>query len=245
MNLRQLCKDADYMDKGGCLFNRNTLDILKQIDEGCIDLIVSDIPYKTTSRGSAGNSGGMLQKDINKKGNVFKHNDINIIQYSDDLYRILKDGSHCYIMTNHVNLIEVLNTMKNSGFHFIKSLIWEKDNKIMGQYYMSQFEYILFFRKGKGIKINNCGTSDVLKFPNKKLKDEGGSNLHDTEKPVELMSILVENSSKEGQVVLDMFCGIGSTCIASKKLNRKYIGMEIDEVYFNIAKDRISSIELI
>ena len=43
MNLRQLCKDADYMDKGGCLFNRNTLDILKQIDEGCIDLIVSDI----------------------------------------------------------------------------------------------------------------------------------------------------------------------------------------------------------
>lgn len=49
------------------------------------------------------------------------------------------------------------------GFHFIKSLVWDKGNKIMGQYYMSQFEYILFFRKGKGVKINNCGTSDILK----------------------------------------------------------------------------------
>ena len=41
----------------------------------------------------------------------------------------------------------------------------------MGQYYMSQFEYILFFRKGKGIKINNCGTSDILNIPNIKTKD--------------------------------------------------------------------------
>ena len=50
-------------------------------------------------------------------------------------------------MTNHVNLIEHLNVATNCGFHFIKSLIWHKDNKIMGQFYMSQFEYILFFRK--------------------------------------------------------------------------------------------------
>lgn len=49
----------------------------------------------------------------------------------------------------------------------------------MGQYYMSQFEYILFFRKGKGIRINNCGTSDILNIPNIKTKNR--KNLHDTE----------------------------------------------------------------
>ena len=109
----------------------------------------------------------------------------------------------------------------------------------MGQFYMSQFEYILFFRKGKGIKINNCGTSDILSIPNKKRKDINGKNLHDTEKPVELMKILIENSSLENQIVLDPFMGIGSTGIACLQANRKFIGIEIDEKYFNIAKNEM------
>ena len=56
------------------------------------------------------------------------------------------------------------------------------------------------------------------------------------------MKILIENSSKEGGTVLDPFMGIGSTGIACQKLNRKFIGFEIDEHYFNIAKERISKI---
>ena len=213
---------------------------MKTIPDKSIDLVVTDPPYKTTSRGNAGNSGGMLQKDINKKGLVFKYNDILPKEYIPELYRILKDGSHCYIMTNHVNLQEILNVATDSGFKFIKSLIWNKKNKIMGQYYMSQFEYILFFRKGKGKKINHCGTSDILDIPNKKTKDSNGKNLHDTEKPIELMKILVSNSSNENEIVLDPFMGIGSTGIASKQLNRNFIGFEIDIDYFNIAKRRIN-----
>ena len=214
-------------------------ELLKTITSESIDLIVSDVPYKTTSRGCAGTSGGMFQKKINKKGSVFIHNNINISDYADELYRVLKDGSHCYIMTNNTNLIEMLNTLTNVGFHFIKSLIWDKGNKIMGQYYMSQFEYILFLRKGKGIKINNCGTSDIISVPNKKTKDENNKNLHDTEKPIELMKILIENSSKIGDIVLDPFMGIGSTGIACVETNRKFIGFEIDEKYFYISKERI------
>ena len=107
---------------------------------------------------------------------------------------------------------------------------------------MSQFEYILFFRKGKGKKINNCGTADILNVPNKKTKDENGKNLHDTEKPVELMKILVENSSQENEIVLDPFMGIGSTGMACKELRRHFLGIEIDEKYFNIAKERIDKI---
>ena len=215
------------------------LEVLKSIPSESVDLIVTDPPYKTTSRGNAGNSGGMLQKEINKKGQVFNFNDIDCEKYAPEFYRVLKDGSHCYIMTNHINLIHILNTFTANGFHFIKSLIWDKGNKIMGQYYMSQFEYILFFRKGKGIKINNCGTSDILSVPNKKLKDTNGKNLHDTEKPVNLMKILIENSSAENELVLDPFMGIGSTGIACINTNRNFIGIELDEKYFNIAKERI------
>ena len=112
----------------------------------------------------------------------------------------------------------------------------------MGQYYMSQFEYIMFFRKGRGIKINNCGTSDILSIPNKKTKGDDGKNLHDTEKPIELMKILIENSSKVGQLVCDPFMGIGSTGIASVMTGRRFIGTEIDEKYYNIACDRIAEV---
>lgn len=221
------------------LICNDCLEVLKRIDDESIDLLVTDPPYKITSRGCSGNAGGMFLKDINKKGDVFTHNNIDCTEYAPEFYRILKDGSHCYVMTNHVNLIHMLNTFTQAGFRFIKSLIWNKGNKIMGQYYMSQFEYILFFRKGKGVKINKCGTSDILSVPNIKSKDEFGKNLHDTEKPVELMKILIENSSKENGTVIDPFMGIGATALACMETNRNFIGVEIDKKYYSIAKDRV------
>lgn len=224
------------------LIHGDCLESLKKMPNESINLIVTDPPYPTTARGSAGNSGGMLQKDINKKGQVFTHNDIDCEKYAPEFYRVLKDGSHCYVMTNHVNLIHMLNTFTKNGFHFIKSLIWDKGNKIMGQFYMSQFEYILFFRKGRGIKINNCGTSDIISVPNKKQKGEDGKNLHDTEKPVGLMDVLIENSSNEGDLVLDPFMGIGAAGVSAVRLNRNFIGIELDDNYFEIAKNRIKEV---
>ena len=221
------------------IINGNSIELLKKLKDESIDLIVTDPPYKVTARGNAGNSGGMMQKKLSMQGKIFQHNDVKPIDYIPELYRILKDGYHCYIMTNHVNLQEILNVATDCGFKFIKSLIWNKGNKIMGRFYMSQFEYILFFRKGKGKKINKCGTADILDVPNKKTKNEEGKNIHDTEKPVGLMKILIENSSQEGEIVLDPFMGVGSTGMASIELNRRFIGIELDENYFEIAKQRI------
>lgn len=223
------------------IYNKDVLELMKTMSNESIDLIVTDPPYKVTARGNAGNSGGMMQDKLSMQGKIFKHNDIKPSEYIPELYRLLKDGSHCYIMTNHVNLHEMLNVAKESGFHFIKSLVWNKGNKIMGQYYMSQFEYILFFRKGRGKKINKCGTADILEIPNKKTKGEDGKNIHDTEKPVELMKVLIENSSNIDEVVFEPFMGVGSTIMACVELDRKYIGCEIDEKYYNIAKNRIEN----
>ena len=223
------------------IYNKDVRELMKTMSDESIDLIVTDPPYKVTARGNAGNSGGMMQDKLSMQGKIFKHNDIKPSEYIPEFYRLLKDGSHCYIMTNHVNLHEMLNVAKESGFHFIKSLVWNKGNKIMGQYYMSQFEYILFFRKGRGKKINKCGTADILEIPNKKTKGEDGKNIHDTEKPVELMKVLIENSSNIDEVVFEPFMGVGSTIMACIELDRKYIGCEIDEKYYNIAKNRIEN----
>ena len=222
------------------LYCGDCLDIMANIPSGSIDLIVTDPPYRVTARGSAGNSGGMLQKEINKKGKVFQHNNIDVKDYAPEFYRVLKEGTHCYVMTNHKNLIDMLNVFTDCGFHFVKSLICDKGNKIMGTFYMSQFEYILFFRKGKAKNINNCGTSYIISVPNKKTKGLDGSSIHDTEKPVRLMEILIENSSKEGDLVLDPFMGSGTTGIACVNMDRKFIGIELDEQYFKIAENRIN-----
>ena len=221
------------------LYNESGLNTFKNIPNESVDLICTDPPYPITPKGCAGNSGGMMITKQTMQGKIFAHNQIDCEEYAPEFYRVLRDGSHCYVMTNHINLIHMLNTFTNCGFHFIKSLIWDKGNKIMGRFYMSQFEYILFFRKGFGKQINNCGTSDILSIPNIKIKKPDGSNYHDTEKPVGLMQILIENSTQEGETVMDPFMGIGATGVAAKNCNRNFIGVELDKDYFEVARQRI------
>lgn len=203
------------------------------------DCIVTDPPYKVTPKGCAGTMGGYWKGASANRGNIFTHNDTKCGNYLPLLNEALKDGTHCYIMINHINLIEMLNTAVSSGFSFIKSLIWDKGNKICSRFYMNCFEYILMFRHGSSRDINNFSTPDILRVPIKKLKGTDGKNLHDTEKPVDLMKILIENSTRERQTVLDPFCGIGATLIAALESNRKAVGIEMDEKYCEIAKQRV------
>lgn len=218
------------------------LDIMKKIPNNSVDLIVTDPPYKITQRGNYGTFGGMMKTKQSMKGKIFNENDIEIQDYIKELYRILKDSTHCYIMTNDKNLLEYMNEITNAGFLITKLLIWNKKNVICCQFYMTSKEYIIFCRKGKAKAINKCGTKDILEIPNKKTKIDG-KNIHDTEKPIELMKTLIENSSKESDIVLDPFMGVGSTGIACKQLNRDFIGIELDKQYFDIAKERIEGLK--
>ena len=223
------------------LYNGDCLELMKLIPDKSIDLILTDPPYKITARGNGGNSGGMFQKKEVNNGKVFKVNDLEIEDWLPEFYRVLKDGTHCYIMTNNKNITHYLSVIDSSLFHFIKNLIWVKDNKIMGQTYMSQFEYVIMLRKGKHKRINDCGQSDVLQIPNKKMKNLEGKTIHDTEKPVKLNEILIINSSNEDETVLDPFMGVGSCGVACVNTNRNFIGIELDEGYYNIAKEKIES----
>lgn len=226
------------------VYNMDCLDGFKLIDDESIDLIVTDPPYKITSRGGSGNMGGYWTSDIAKSGKIFDNNSIEIKDYAKELYRVLKDKSILYIMTNNVNLIEMLNELTNVGFHFVKSLIWEKNNKICGRYYMGCYEYILLFRKGGDRPINNPNTPDILRVPINKMKDSDGSNIHDTEKPVDLMKTLIENSSNKGDLILEPFAGSGSTLLAAKELARNFIGFEIDTRYYEVSKNRLDGISV-
>ena len=218
------------------IYNQDCLEGMKYIPCKSIDLIVTDPPYKTTSRGSSGGTGGILKEEINKRGKVFKHNDIEFNEWLPELYRVLKDTGHAYIMSNNKNLKDMLMEIENVGFNIYKTLIWAKNSPITNMYYMDSHEYIIFCRKGKAKRINNCGTKSVLNVDNPRNK------VHPTEKPVELMEVLINNSSQEGELVLDPFMGSGSTAIACINTKRNFIGFELDEKYYKTAVDRINNI---
>lgn len=131
---------------------------------------------------------------------------------------------------------EIITETEKVGFRLQNILIWAKDNKVCNHYYMNQCEFILLFRKGQSRDINNMGTSNLLQIPNVKRK------AHPTQKPVELMKILIENSSNENDIVMDCFMGSGSTGIACIETNRKFIGCEIDKKYYDIAVERIKEV---
>lgn len=94
-----------------------------------------------------------------------------------------------------------------------------------------------FIHNGLGCFNSEQVKSNIIRV-NSKIKNR----THETEKPVELMEILVKIFSKEGHTVLDMFMGSGTTGVACKNLNRSFIGIEMDEGYFNSAKQRIEPV---
>jgi len=218
------------------LINGDCLVEMKNIPDKSIDMILIDPPYKVISGGNksieAGWSGSILK---NNDGKIFQYNNINFKDYLSELYRVLKDGSHCYIMVNFINLSELLIESKNAGFKQHNLLVWEKNNKVLSRWYMKNAEYILFLYKKPAKKINNIGTPTIIKANNPRNKQ------HPTEKPIDLLEILISNSTNENDIVLDCFMGSGTTGVACKNLNRNFIGIELDENYFNIAKQRIEN----
>lgn len=212
---------------------------MKNIPDGSIDLVVTDPPYKTITGGDSDGKNSTRPKGIlsgNRK--LFAHqNNIKPSQWIPELFRVLKEGSHCYIFTNHLNMKDMLIESERAGFKLHNILVWEKNNCTPSQFYMKNCEYILFLRKGKAKWIRNIGGSKTVH----QFQNIIGKKVHPTEKPVELMQYYVENSSSDDGLVLDPFMGSGPTGVACINSGRDFIGIELDEEYFRIAKDRIEN----
>lgn len=246
------------------LFNDDFLNIVKTIPDESVDCVITDCPYHIISGGislkenpnepkgvlkkrfvSDGTncSNKWIKKDDSayisavKQGKMFEHNDIKFSQWLPEVYRVLKQDTHCYIMINSRNLMKLQQEAEKVGFKFQNLLVWKKQNATPSQFYMQQCEFILMLRKGRAKYINNLGTKNYFDIPN-----IIGNKVHPTEKPIELMKILVENSTNENDVVLDPFMGSGSTGVACKIANRDFIGIEIDKTFFDIAKKRICQV---
>lgn len=237
-------------------------EILKNFPSNSIDCVCSDVPYLIATGGATTGKedalSGILNKNYLKQSKDLKSKWLrkdeekdnitfltsgklfeNVPKFEEwlpDVYRVLKDGSHCYLMINLRNLKELQQKAEDVGFKLLNILVWIKNNATPNKYYMQKCEFVLFLRKGFAKNIKDMGATNVLS-----VRNPIGDKFHPTEKPVELMLNMLKQSVNSGDIVLDMFCGSGSTCIAAKGLGCNYIGIEIDKTFADIAKDRIKN----
>tara|TARA_R110001606_G_C15116508_1_gene621566 strand:+ start:34 stop:696 length:663 start_codon:yes stop_codon:yes gene_type:complete len=216
------------------LMQGDCLELMATIPDGSVDMVLTDPPYRVISGGnkSAQRPVGMLSAN---DGKIFKHNNIEFSDYLPEIYRVMAVRSHLYLMINLVNLESAMGCVREAGFKIHNLLVWQKNNVTPNRWYMKNVEYVIFARKGKARSIFNPSSKTCHSFNN-----VNRGRVHPTQKPVELMQHYIENSSEVGDTILDPFMGSGSTGVAAKNLNRKFIGIELDEEYFEIAKDRIS-----
>lgn len=224
------------------LINWDCIEEIKKMESKSIDLIVTDPPYKTISWWNKSEKWKSWYKTSILSKNDWKwwleHNNINIKDYIWEFYRVLKQWTHLYIMTNNKNLKEFLIEIEKVWFDFHNFLIWEKKQCNTNRWYLRNTEYILFFKKGKAKTINNRSTFPILRY-----KKETFVSNHPNKKPYELFETLILNSSKEWEIVLDPFMWSWVCWDICKNLNRDFIGIELSQEYFEIAKKRIENVE--
>ena len=221
------------------LFHGDCLELLDQIKSESIDLIVTDPPYKIVKGGCTNKAVKYTgtNHDELKNGTLFGKNEIKFNEWIPKLYDKIKDGGHIYIMCNDRNMREILNVAHESKFKLLNILTWKKTKHNPNRYYLKNSEFIVMLRKGKAVNINNMGTYQVLEKPNVEKK------IHPSDKPVQLMEILVENSSKPNELVFDPFMGACSVGMACLNTQRRFLGSELDDKYFKICKQRLEETE--
>lgn len=192
----------------------NCIEVMKTFPNTCVDLILTDPPY-----------GDNIGYGWNNK--KIKNNENPLINCSAlvEMYRILKRNRSCYVFTNWKHypfLTEFI--IRYTQFKIRHLIVWKKHNFGLGWAFRHQYELILVLEKGKP-KYNLTDFSDVQTASHINHNKEN----HPHQKPLDLLSKIIEHSTVKGQLVLDPFAGSGSTCKASKNLSRKWIGIELDE----------------
>ena len=221
------------------LLQGDCLELIKDIPDNSIDLVVIDPPYEIPNGG--GGAFGIKKRKFRKEledGSLTKGFDMAVL---DELIRVMQKVN-IYIWCNKEQIRDYLNYFKNCNMEL---LTWHKTNPVpaCGNKYLSDTEYLLFFRE-KGVKVRGTYYTKRKFYVTQTNKRDKGKYNHPTVKPLDITENIIINSSLEGDVVLDCFMGSGTVGEACVKLNRNFIGIELDPTYFETAKKRLEEAEV-
>lgn len=222
------------MTKINEIINGDTIEGMRNMADGSVDLVVTDPPYLMN-----------YQSRRRVVSDKFRHiaNDVDahelISDYIAECHRILKDDTAIYMFCSWHH-IDFFKTEFERYFKLKNLIVWNKNNHGSGDLkgaYGPKHEFVLFGHKGRTLfrEKRIPDVIDCAKIPSVRLT-------HPTEKPTDLLDIFIRNSSDEGDVVFDGFAGTGSTALSALSNGRQFIGYEIDEDYARIANERLAEV---
>ena len=203
---------------------------LKELVDESVDSIVTDPPYGVDYQSAR-------RTDKTKWKPKIKNDKAPYIWWLKEAFRVLKDGGALLCFTRYDTENDFRWAMKLAGFMPKAQIIWDKHIHGMGDLkgdFASQHENIIFATKGK------------FTFPGKRPKSvikvqriSAESLVHPNEKPVELMEQLISAITPPGGKVLDPFMGAGSTAKAAKSLGFRFVGIDVEPTYVELARQRV------
>lgn len=248
-----------YQDEQSILYLGNALELLKDMEEESIDVIFADPPYFLSNDGISCSSGAMVSVN---KGNWDK------MQYSgyDDKHsfnrdwirsckRVLRKNGTIWISGSYHNIYSIGMALEQEGFKILNNITWQKTNpapNLACRCFTHSTETVLWAKK------NDKGVSHYFNYQLMK-EDNGGKQMkdvwtgsvtrpsekiegkHPTQKPLYLLERIIRASTKEGELILDPFCGSSTTGVAAKRLGRMFIGIDQEEEYLNLSVRRLKS----
>ena len=204
----------------------NCLELIDTLPDKSVDVLYTDPPYippehsKTLTR---------YKKSLSEMGIL----ECFYKSYLEKIDRVLKDDGILLLYCNsdaypmfYIHLYPYVKKMR--------CFVWDKINCSLGYTFRHQHELILYAER-MNMKCIRCGTGDIFKFKCVKANEK----THPAEKPVDLHEHILKNIVNDESVVLDTFMGTGSIGVACKKLGCKYIGMELEPSYYEVAMERI------
>ena len=242
------------------LYNLETFSFLPHIPDNCVDLIFVDPPYFLSSGGITCSSGKRVCVDKggwDKSRNIESIHDFNK-KWLLESQRILKVNGTIWVCGTFHNIFSVGFALQELGFKILNNIVWEKQDpppNLTQKYFTHASEHLIWASKTKHSKhtfnydmlktISNGKPMksvwrDIWKMPSAN-NSEKVFGKHPTQKPEGVIERAILASSNTGDLVFDPFCGSGTTGVVCKKQNRKFVGIDNNIEYLNIAKKRLNS----
>lgn len=216
-------------------------DVSKLMNGVKADMVFTDPPYGVSYTGGMKIENGKIESNGKKqiKNDALDYE--NLYRFLYDVFTNLKNNtitkSALYVFYAHSRTREFLNAFHDAGLKQRSIIIWHKTSGGFGDFmaqYMNAYEPCIYGSNGESVNWYGATNEKTVWDIDKEKK----CDLHPTMKPIEVVARAINNSSKKGNVVLDLFGGSGSTLIACEQLNRKCYMMELDPHYIDVIIQR-------
>lgn len=224
------------------IYNTDASEFTKKIPATSVDLILTDPPYNLSPY-STGNINLPWRKEINNNLAEWDQETFRPADWVYEFKRILKPTGNIFAFTSY-NLMGKWHEAFDPEFDTFQYVVWHKTNpipKIRRAGFLNSCELIVCMWN-KGHTWNFTNQKEMHNFIQSPIcmgRERVKEPTHPTQKPVKVLERLIRIASNVGDVVFDPFMGVGSVGVASLKLGRRFIGIEIDESYFKAAETRL------